>query len=165
MMSVVYVLWMYVILFAIIGMLRGWAKELLVAFSVIVALTLNHVLRKYVPVVEQLAPESTSLFWVLSLVLIASGIALIVKGDGAVVVVTVAFVSLIFGVVFTYILRREVKLPHGEGVRMFNLVKMPWHKRPPPYRMENGKVVAVEPGDEGGEPPPDREDERAATPR
>lgn len=71
MMSLVYIFWMYVILFGVIGMLRGWAKELLVAFSVIVALTLNHVLRKYVPVVQQLPAESTSLFWVLSLVLLA----------------------------------------------------------------------------------------------
>lgn len=71
MMSIVYVFWMYVILFGIIGMLRGWAKELLVAFSVIVALTLNHVLRKYVPVVSTLPEESTSLFWVLSMVLLA----------------------------------------------------------------------------------------------
>ncbi len=71
MMSIVYVFWMYVILFGIIGMLRGWAKELLVAFSVIVALTLNHVLRKYVPVVSTLAEDNTSLFWVLSLVLVA----------------------------------------------------------------------------------------------
>ena len=71
MMSLVYIFWMYVILFGIIGMLRGWAKEMLVAFSVIVALTLNHVLRKYVPVVSQLPQESTSLFWVLSLVLLA----------------------------------------------------------------------------------------------
>jgi lysylphosphatidylglycerol synthetase-like protein (DUF2156 family) len=71
MMSLVYVFWMYVILFGIIGLLRGWAKELLVAFSVIVALTLNHVLRKYVPVVQQLEQDSTSLFWVLALVLMA----------------------------------------------------------------------------------------------
>ena len=71
MMSIVYVFWMYVILFGIIGMLRGWAKELLVAFSVIVALTLNHVLRKYVPVVSTLPEDNTSLFWVLSLVLLA----------------------------------------------------------------------------------------------
>ena len=71
MMSLLYVMWMYVVLFAVIGMLRGWAKELLVAFSVIVALTLNHVLRKYVPMVQQLSPESTSLFWVLSLVLVS----------------------------------------------------------------------------------------------
>jgi len=71
MMSLVYVLWMYVILFGVIGLLRGWAKELLVGFSVILALTLNHVLRKYVPIVAQLNDDSTSLFWVLSLVLIA----------------------------------------------------------------------------------------------
>jgi uncharacterized membrane protein YfcA len=62
----------------------------------------------------------------LALVLIASGIALIAKGDGPVVVVTAAFISLIFGVVFTYILRREVKLPHGEGVRAWKLVSFPW---------------------------------------
>jgi lysylphosphatidylglycerol synthetase-like protein (DUF2156 family) len=71
MMSLVYIFWMYVILFGIIGMLRGWAKELLVAFSVIVALTLNHVMRRYVPVVQQLPEESTSLFWVLALVLVS----------------------------------------------------------------------------------------------
>ena len=71
MMSLVFVLWMYVVLFAVIGMLRGWAKELLVAFSVIVALTLNHVLRKYVPMVQQLSDDSVSLFWVVSLVLVA----------------------------------------------------------------------------------------------
>jgi uncharacterized membrane protein required for colicin V production len=71
MMSLVYVMWMYVVLFGIIGMLRGWAKELLVAFSVVVALTFNHVLRKYVPMVQQLSDDSVSLFWVLSLVLVA----------------------------------------------------------------------------------------------
>lgn len=69
MMSLVYVLWMYVILFGFVGMLRGWAKELLVAFSVVVALTLNHVLRKYVPVVQQLSDDSASLFWIMSLIL------------------------------------------------------------------------------------------------
>ena len=91
----------------------------------------------------------------LSVVLVASGIALITEGDAAFVVVTAALVSLAFGALFTYILRREVKLPHGEGVRMFNLVKMPWHSHPPPYRVENGKVVpsgssAEADGDEAG---------------
>ena len=69
MMSLVYVFWMYVILFGVIGLLRGWAKELLVVFSVILALALNHVLRKYIPIVEQLPDDSTSLFWIQSLVL------------------------------------------------------------------------------------------------
>lgn len=70
-MSLVYVFWMYVILFAIIGALRGWAKELLVAFSVILALALNHLLRRYIPIVEQLPDDSTSLFWIEALIVIA----------------------------------------------------------------------------------------------
>ena len=41
MMSIVYIFWMYVILFAVIGAMRGWAKELLVAFSVITALAVR----------------------------------------------------------------------------------------------------------------------------
>ena len=40
MMSIVYIFWMYVILFGLVGWMRGWAKELLVAFSVILALAL-----------------------------------------------------------------------------------------------------------------------------
>jgi len=65
----------------------------------------------------------------LSAVLIASGIALITKGDGQVVVVTAALVSLFFGIVFTYILRREVKLPHGEGVRAYKMITTPWGRK------------------------------------
>ncbi len=68
MMSLVYVFWMYVVLFAIIGTLRGWAKELLVAFSVILALALNHLLRKYVPIVADLPDDSSSLFWIQTLI-------------------------------------------------------------------------------------------------
>ena len=41
MMSIVYLFWMYVILFGVIGSMRGWAKELLVAFSVVTALAAN----------------------------------------------------------------------------------------------------------------------------
>ncbi len=92
----------------------------------------------------------------LSLVLIASGIALIVKGDSAVVVITAAFVSLIFGVVFTYILRREVKLPHGEGVRAWKLISFPWSRPDHVKQMaelnarKNGERNAA---DEAGEKP------------
>jgi uncharacterized membrane protein required for colicin V production len=70
MMSIVYVFWMYVILFAVIGALRGWAKELLVSFSVILALTTNHVLRRYIPLVSALPPESKSLFWIRTMIVI-----------------------------------------------------------------------------------------------
>ncbi len=68
-MSILYVLWMYVILFAVIGMLRGWAKELLVSFSVILALALNLLLKQYIPIVRDLPDDSVSLFWIRSLIL------------------------------------------------------------------------------------------------
>ena len=64
MMSIVYIFWMYVILFAVIGVLRGWAKELIVSFSVIFALALNYTLRLYIAMVEQLDIKSTELFWI-----------------------------------------------------------------------------------------------------
>jgi hypothetical protein len=70
MISIVYVFWMYVVLFAVIGALRGWAKELLVSFSVILALTTNHVLRRYIPIVANLPDDSTSLFWIRTLVVL-----------------------------------------------------------------------------------------------
>jgi uncharacterized membrane protein required for colicin V production len=70
MMSIVYVFWMYVILFAIVGAMRGWAKELLVSFSVILALTSNHVLRRYIPIVRDLPEGSESLFWIRTLILL-----------------------------------------------------------------------------------------------
>ena len=81
----------------------------------------------------------------LSVVLIASGITLITKGDGAVVMVTAAFVTLLFGVVFTYVLRREVKLPHGEGVRAWKLVSVPWS------RPEHAKQIAAANSKQDGE--------------
>jgi uncharacterized membrane protein required for colicin V production len=72
MMSIVYVFWMYVVLFAVIGWMRGWAKELLVSFSVILSLALNHVIRKYVPLArpENLLETDPSLFWVRTIVLL-----------------------------------------------------------------------------------------------
>jgi uncharacterized membrane protein required for colicin V production len=70
MMSIVYVFWMYVVLFAVVGAMRGWAKELLVSFSVILALTTNHVLRRYIPIVSALPEDSTSLFWIRTLILL-----------------------------------------------------------------------------------------------
>ena len=70
MISIVYVFWMYVILFAVIGALRGWVKELMVVFSVVLTLTTNHVLRRFIPIIRDLEPDSTSLFWIRTLVLI-----------------------------------------------------------------------------------------------
>ncbi|MGE5642398.1 MAG: CvpA family protein [Byssovorax cruenta] len=70
MMSIVYVFWMYVVLFALVGWMRGWAKELLVAFSVILALALNHVLRRYIPIAQNLPETDVSLFWVRTIILL-----------------------------------------------------------------------------------------------
>ena len=71
MMSIVYIFWMYVILFGVIGAMRGWAKELLVIFSVITALAVNLLLEKYIPLVRDLDKASTSVFWTRVLILSA----------------------------------------------------------------------------------------------
>jgi hypothetical protein len=70
MMSIIYVFWMYVILFGVIGAMRGWAKELLVSFSVILSLAVNHVLRKYVRMASALPDTDTTLFWVRAIILL-----------------------------------------------------------------------------------------------
>ncbi len=71
MVSLVYIFWMYVILFAIIGAMRGWAKELLVSFSVILALALNYLLRKYIPMIINLPANDISFFWIRTSITIA----------------------------------------------------------------------------------------------
>lgn len=78
MMSIVYLFWMYVFLLGIIGAMRGWAKELMVIFSVVTALAVNLLLEKYIPLVKPLADPANatpanlkSLFWIRSLILIA----------------------------------------------------------------------------------------------
>lgn len=71
MMSIVYLFWMYVLLFAVIGAMRGWAKELLVAFSVITSLAVNLLLEKYIPLVRDLDKASSSVFWIRTIILIA----------------------------------------------------------------------------------------------
>jgi hypothetical protein len=47
MISILSAFWMFVILFGLIGAMRGWAKELLVVFSVVLALFLIYVLESY----------------------------------------------------------------------------------------------------------------------
>jgi uncharacterized membrane protein required for colicin V production len=71
MMSIIYIFWMYVLLFAVIGAMRGWAKELLVAFSVITSLAINLLLEKYIPLVRDLDKTSSSVFWIRTIILVA----------------------------------------------------------------------------------------------
>ncbi len=69
MMSLFYIFWMFVFIFAFIGAMRGWVKELLVSFSAITALAVNLLLEKYIPLVKGLDPAGSSLFWIRVLVL------------------------------------------------------------------------------------------------
>jgi uncharacterized membrane protein required for colicin V production len=62
---------MYVFLFGVIGAMRGWAKELMVIFSVVTSLAVNLLLEKYIPLVRDLDKASTSVFWIRVLILIA----------------------------------------------------------------------------------------------
>lgn len=78
MMSVVYLFWMYVFLLGVIGAIRGWAKELMVIFSVVTSLAVNLLLEKYVPLVRNLVDPNnvtqdalTAQFWIRTLILIA----------------------------------------------------------------------------------------------
>jgi uncharacterized membrane protein required for colicin V production len=78
MMSIIYLFWMYVFLFGVIGAMRGWAKELMVSFSVVTALAVNMLLEKYIPLVKNLVdpnqptPDALSAqFWIRTLILIA----------------------------------------------------------------------------------------------
>ena len=78
MMSVISLFWMYVFLFGIIGAMRGWAKELMVIFSVVTALAVNLLLEKYFPLVRTMAAPGNQdvealvgLFWIRVVILIA----------------------------------------------------------------------------------------------
>lgn len=71
MMSVVYLFWMFIFLFGVVGAMRGWAKELMVSFSVVTALAVNLLLEKYIPLVRDLDKASGSVFWIRILILIA----------------------------------------------------------------------------------------------
>ena len=70
MISLVFAFWMLVVLFGIIGLMRGWAKELLVVFSVILALAFNALIRRYVPLVNSLPEDSQALFWIRTIILV-----------------------------------------------------------------------------------------------
>ncbi len=48
MLSLVVVFWMFVVLFSVIGGMRGWAKELLVTSAIILGLFLNTILEDYI---------------------------------------------------------------------------------------------------------------------
>jgi hypothetical protein len=71
MISLVVLFWLFVVLFAIIGAMRGWAKELLVTFSAVLALFIISVLETYVGFYRSTIVEANGApeFWVQSTIL------------------------------------------------------------------------------------------------
>ena len=65
MVSLYVLFWMFIVLFAIIGAMRGWAKELMVTFSVVLGLFVVTVLETYVGIVRNsiAAAGGVSQFW------------------------------------------------------------------------------------------------------
>ena len=74
MVSILFFFWMLVILFALIGAMRGWAKELLVTFSMILALFLITLIENYVEVFKNMMGDPAAVknvFWIRSLIVLA----------------------------------------------------------------------------------------------
>jgi uncharacterized membrane protein required for colicin V production len=66
------IFWVFVILFGLIGAMRGWAKELLVTFSGILALFILEVIETYVPFVSQTLKQNPEfLFWLRVIILLS----------------------------------------------------------------------------------------------
>jgi len=70
MMSIVSFFWICIAIFAMVGWMRGWAKELLVSFSAILALALNYILRRYIPFVRDMPADDVTLFWIQTIIML-----------------------------------------------------------------------------------------------
>jgi uncharacterized membrane protein required for colicin V production len=70
MMSLPFAFWLFILIFSIIGAMRGWSKELLVSFSVILSLAFSRLMENFVPVINTMDKASTSLFWIRAIVLL-----------------------------------------------------------------------------------------------
>jgi hypothetical protein len=66
MISIHVMLWIFIVLFAIVGAIRGWAKELLVTFAVILALFSISILESFVPFFKTIIQTSSdaAVFWI-----------------------------------------------------------------------------------------------------
>ncbi len=72
MVSMSFVFWMYIGLFGIMGAMRGWAKELLVSFSVVLSLFILTVLETFIPFVYAFINQAggTPQFWMRSTIVV-----------------------------------------------------------------------------------------------
>jgi len=70
------VLWGFVLIFGLMGALRGWAKEILVSFSIIVALAMRLIFSTYVPFIKDILNRpSIELFYIYTTLIIFMAIA------------------------------------------------------------------------------------------
>lgn len=60
MISLTVLFWMYVVLFAMIGAMRGWAKEILVTAGVIVSIFVITIIEKFIPFTRDALTPSTA---------------------------------------------------------------------------------------------------------
>lgn len=64
MVSFTVLFWLFLILFAIIGAMRGWAKEILVTFSVLLAIFIIVLMETYLPLMSPDSINETTRFWI-----------------------------------------------------------------------------------------------------
>jgi len=71
MISILVAFYILIIIFALIGAMRGWAKEMLVSFSVILALALIAVFEELLPITRELIRDgSTQQFWIRTIIVV-----------------------------------------------------------------------------------------------
>lgn len=63
--------WIFVFVCAVIGAMRGWAKEIMVTFSVVLGIFLIVVLETYIPIVRNFmsSAQPTTLFWMQAIII------------------------------------------------------------------------------------------------
>lgn len=71
MISLSFVFYLFVIVTAVIGLMRGWAKELLVVFSAILALFIISIFQNYILIYQNLTADPVTKFWTRSLIMLA----------------------------------------------------------------------------------------------
>jgi uncharacterized membrane protein required for colicin V production len=57
MVSLSFLFWCFILLFAIIGMNRGWARELLLAFSLVIGICMVTLMQEFLPAVDDLVTD------------------------------------------------------------------------------------------------------------
>jgi uncharacterized membrane protein required for colicin V production len=63
--------WMFILIFALIGAMRGWGKELLVIFAVVIAVFITYILENHIPFIRdaELFQSESSRFWLRTIIL------------------------------------------------------------------------------------------------